>query len=221
MAPTMNSCPQRHHHLLMLLLLLTLTCGAAAPAAITTRRTNQPGAAFQRQRGTSKRGAIVRTRAETVLHLSPPARLRQLLQSEMDGTRKSATPILLPCCYDGITARLIARRPCFEATFMTGFGVSAVCGLPDTQLVSYEEMLSACHAVSAALSSAALETKQTQKQQNEQQHPWPIPCIAVSFRFVRLQLPMEENAYYELHTDYFICCCCVLLCTTGRRHGIR
>jgi hypothetical protein len=57
----------------------------------------------------------------------PPARLKQLLQSEMDGTRESDKPILLPCCYDGLTARLVARAG-FDATFMTGFGVSAVNG---------------------------------------------------------------------------------------------
>mmetsp|Transcript_14761 Transcript_14761/g.18714 ORF Transcript_14761/g.18714 Transcript_14761/m.18714 type:complete len:85 (-) Transcript_14761:1012-1266(-) len=55
--------------------------------------------------------------------MSAPQRLRQLLESEMDGTRKDANPILLPCCYDGLSARLIARAG-FEATFMTGFGVS-------------------------------------------------------------------------------------------------
>ena len=52
-----------------------------------------------------------------------PKRLQRLLQSEMDGTRQSEMPILLPCCYDGLTARLVARAG-FEATFMTGFGVS-------------------------------------------------------------------------------------------------
>jgi len=57
----------------------------------------------------------------------PPKRLKHLLQSEIDGTRLSDKPILLPCCYDGLTARLIARAG-FDATFMTGFGVSAVNG---------------------------------------------------------------------------------------------
>jgi hypothetical protein len=52
-----------------------------------------------------------------------PARLRKLLQSEMDGSRNDPGPILLPCCYDGLSARLIAKAG-FEATFMTGFGVS-------------------------------------------------------------------------------------------------
>jgi hypothetical protein len=52
-----------------------------------------------------------------------PLRLKKLLEGEMDGTRKGEMPILLPCCYDGLTARLITRAG-FDATFMTGFGVS-------------------------------------------------------------------------------------------------
>jgi hypothetical protein len=52
-----------------------------------------------------------------------PMRLKILLESEMDGTRESQKPILLPCCYDGLSARLVARAG-FDATFMTGFGVS-------------------------------------------------------------------------------------------------
>jgi len=55
-----------------------------------------------------------------------PERLRRLLQSEMDGTRIDSKPILLPCCYDGLTARLVAAAG-FDATFMTGFGVSGEC----------------------------------------------------------------------------------------------
>lgn len=57
--------------------------------------------------------------------LPAPKRLQQLLQSEMDGTRVNEMPILLPCCYDGLTARLVTRAG-FEATFMTGFGVSGL-----------------------------------------------------------------------------------------------
>ncbi|VEU33436.1 unnamed protein product [Pseudo-nitzschia multistriata] len=96
----------------------------------------------------------------------PPLRLKKLLESEMDGTRDSDKPILLPCCYDGLTARLIARAG-FDATFMTGFGVSAVNGYPDTQLVSYGEMQSQTNIVAEGLSSAALELGRD-----------PIPCIA-------------------------------------------
>lgn len=95
-----------------------------------------------------------------------PERLRRLLQDEMDGTRKDEMPILLPCCYDGLTARLVTRAG-FEATFMTGFGVSGVNGYPDTQLVSYGEMQNAASIVAEGLSSAALELNKE-----------PIPCIA-------------------------------------------
>lgn len=97
-------------------------------------------------------------RSVTVTSFGTPAptRLKELLQSEMDGTRKSDVPILLPCCYDGLTSRLIAQAG-FEATFMTGFGVSGVNGYPDTQLVSYQEMAHAASVVSEGLSSIALE----------------------------------------------------------------
>ena len=53
------------------------------------------------------------------LAVPAPARLKNLLERGGEGDM----PILLPCCYDGLTARLVARAG-FEATFMTGFGVS-------------------------------------------------------------------------------------------------
>jgi len=84
----------------------------------------------------------------------------------MDGSRGDSKPILLPCCYDGLSARLVARSG-FEATFMTGFGVSGANGYPDTQLLSYDEMRRAANYVSEGLTSAAKEYKQQ-----------PIPCIA-------------------------------------------
>ena len=59
--------------------------------------------------------------------LPPPAKLKQLL--EYYSSSDVETPLLLPCCYDGLTARLVARAG-FEATFMTGFGVSAAAGYP-------------------------------------------------------------------------------------------
>ena len=63
--------------------------------------------------------------SKQITNLPGPAafRLMDLLQREMNGERDSELPILLPCCYDGLTARLVARAG-FEATFMTGFGVS-------------------------------------------------------------------------------------------------
>ena len=107
--------------------------------------------------------SAVRTdRYDTVDALStpPPERLRRLLRSETDGTRRGSVnddaPILLPCCYDGLTARLVARAG-FEATFVTGFGIAASRGHPDTQLTSYGEMIDSVRCVAEALSGAALE----------------------------------------------------------------
>ncbi len=59
---------------------------------------------------------------------------------------------IMPCCYDGLTAKLIEQAG-FPLTFMSGFAVSAArLGLPDTGLISYGEMLdqglSICSAVS-------------------------------------------------------------------------
>ena len=49
--------------------------------------------------------------------------------------------IIMPCCYDGFTAKLIGQSG-FDVSFMSGFGVSAVrLGLPDTGLISYGEMV--------------------------------------------------------------------------------
>lgn len=95
----------------------------------------------------------------------PPTVLKELLESQMNGSRGDKKPILLPCCYDGLSARLVARNG-FEATFMTGFGVSAVNGYPDTQLLSYDEMRRAATYVGEGLASAARE-----------QRTQPIPCI--------------------------------------------
>ncbi|MAE94984.1 MAG: carboxyvinyl-carboxyphosphonate phosphorylmutase [Deltaproteobacteria bacterium] len=58
----------------------------------------------------------------------------------------------MPCCWDAWSARLIERAG-FPLTFMSGFAVSASrLGAPDTQLISYAEMLdqgrNLCDAVS-------------------------------------------------------------------------
>jgi isocitrate lyase len=95
----------------------------------------------------------------------PPQRLRQLL--ELHDAPSSSLPLLLPCCYDGLTARLVARSGLFQATFMTGFGVSAARGYSDTQLVSFAEMVDSARQVSEGLVGAALETKSQ-----------ALPCIA-------------------------------------------
>lgn len=99
------------------------------------------------------------------LQLSPPDRLRALLAKHEDPSVEM--PLLLPCAYDGLTARLVTRAG-FEATFMTGFGVSAVRGHPDTQLVSAHEMQDSAHQVAEGLMSSAQEVGRDH----------PIPCIA-------------------------------------------
>lgn len=140
-----------------------------------------------------KNDKVVQALQQSSVSPSPPAVLKQLLQSEIDGTLQQNAddeyygPILLPCCYDGLTARLIARheivkptngRPKqqqpqrFRATFMSGFGVSAIHGIPDTQLISYHEMMQTCTIVAEALQAIAIE----------QDAPYPIPCIAVRIR---------------------------------------
>jgi len=65
--------------------------------------------------------------------LHKAARLRQLLEAPEF--------IIMPCCYDGISAKLIQQCG-YSLTFMSGFAVSAArLGLPDTGLISYAEML--------------------------------------------------------------------------------
>ena len=59
------------------------------------------------------------------------ARLRQLLR---------ATPVLVPGCYDALSARVLERTG-FPAVYMTGYGTSlALLGLPDAGLATMSEM---------------------------------------------------------------------------------
>lgn len=58
----------------------------------------------------------------------------------------------MPCCWDALSARLIERAG-FPLTFMSGFAVSAArLALPDTQLISYVEMLEQGRAICDAVS---------------------------------------------------------------------
>jgi 2-methylisocitrate lyase-like PEP mutase family enzyme len=59
-------------------------------------------------------------------------RLRQLIQS--------ARPVLVPGCYNALTARLLEHAG-FPAVYMTGYGTSlALLGLPDAGLATMSEM---------------------------------------------------------------------------------
>jgi 2-methylisocitrate lyase-like PEP mutase family enzyme len=58
----------------------------------------------------------------------------------------------MPCCWDALSARLIESNG-FPLTFMSGFAVSAArLALPDTQLISYAEMLDTGRALCGAVS---------------------------------------------------------------------
>ena len=60
--------------------------------------------------------------------------------------------ITLPGCYDAMSAKLIERAG-FSGTFMSGFMVSAVrIGMPDTGLISYNEMLGQGRNIASAIS---------------------------------------------------------------------
>jgi 2-methylisocitrate lyase-like PEP mutase family enzyme len=60
--------------------------------------------------------------------------------------------LLMPCCFDGLSARLIERAG-FQLTFMSGFAVSAArLALPDTGLLSFGEMLDQGRSILEAVS---------------------------------------------------------------------
>ena len=59
--------------------------------------------------------------------------------------------LVLPGCYDALTARLIERAG-YKAAFMGGFAVSAArLGAPDTGLISYAEMVDQGRNICAAV----------------------------------------------------------------------
>jgi 2-methylisocitrate lyase-like PEP mutase family enzyme len=60
--------------------------------------------------------------------------------------------LLMPCCFDALSARLIERAG-FKLTFMSGFSVAAArFGLPDTGLISYGEMVDQGRSICSAVS---------------------------------------------------------------------
>ena len=74
--------------------------------------------------------------------MSPAQRLREVL----------AQPGLhvMPCCFDGLSAKLIAEAGC-KVSFMSGFAVSAArLGMPDTGLISFGEMVDTVRNCTAA-----------------------------------------------------------------------
>ncbi|MDV7341715.1 isocitrate lyase/PEP mutase family protein [Terasakiella sp. A23] len=65
--------------------------------------------------------------------MSAATKLRDLLASNQF--------LMMPCCFDGMSARLVERAG-YPLTFMSGFSVSAARNaMPDTGLLSYGEMV--------------------------------------------------------------------------------
>jgi len=60
---------------------------------------------------------------------------------------------IMPACYDGLSAKLIAAAG-YDVAFMSGFAVSAArLGLPDTGLISFAEMLDSLRSCCAGAGS--------------------------------------------------------------------
>lgn len=47
---------------------------------------------------------------------------------------------MAPSCFDALSAKMIEQAGDFDAMFMSGFGVAAAKGMPDTGLITYTEM---------------------------------------------------------------------------------
>ncbi len=78
------------------------------------------------------------------MSVSPASRLRALLEQDVCH--------VMPCCWDGLSARLIEQAG-FPLTFMSGFAVSAArAALPDTGLLSLGEILDTGRAITGAVS---------------------------------------------------------------------
>ena len=80
----------------------------------------------------------------------PPPTSAAALRKLLADAQATGSCLQMPCVYDGLTARLVERAG-FPLTFMTGYGVSAVHGLPDTQLISYAEMQQSARLVTESL----------------------------------------------------------------------
>ena len=110
------------------------------------RRALQEGAARRRALSTA------RTTPTTPTPAPPPRRAGAERTAWLRQRLRQPEILVMPCAYDGLTAGLVEKAG-FDATFISGFSVSASRGFPDCQLVSYAEMLEAARAACAATRS--------------------------------------------------------------------
>mmetsp|Transcript_5150 Transcript_5150/g.12119 ORF Transcript_5150/g.12119 Transcript_5150/m.12119 type:complete len:314 (+) Transcript_5150:1-942(+) len=84
--------------------------------------------------------------AAPAVRASPASALRQLLADAEERRRCLA----VPCCYDALSASVVVRGG-FPLTFMSGFGVAATLGMPDTGLITQTEMVTACRQITSVV----------------------------------------------------------------------
>jgi 2-methylisocitrate lyase-like PEP mutase family enzyme len=76
--------------------------------------------------------------------------------AELRSLLKQKELIVMPCCHDALSARLIERAG-FKMTFMSGFAVSAArLAMPDTGLISFGEMAAQARTITQAVSIPVL-----------------------------------------------------------------
>ena len=139
--------------------------------------------------------SLLQTTVVEGLASPPPARLKQLLQSEMDGTRESDKPILLPCCYDGLTARLVARAG-FDATFMTGFGVSAVNGACENGILLYSNLVALRSAVICPIIRITILLERALKMSS----PLSLPIVII----IVINFFIQPNCFFSFLSDFLL-----------------
>lgn len=93
----------------------------------STVSTQQPLLQHARSSASSSPGITHRSKSEVRMSSSKPS-----AADKLRGLISRPEILIMPCCYDGLTARLVEDNG-FPLTFMTGFGVSGAHGLPDTQ----------------------------------------------------------------------------------------
>ncbi len=106
-----------------------MTTAFTSPCALAVQPRRQHG------RHSTRMVAAVEARRKA------PARLRELLASDK--------LLLMPCCYDGLSARLIERAG-FPLTFMSGYSVAGSFGMPDTGLLTAGELRDTLARITAA-----------------------------------------------------------------------
>lgn len=137
----------RHNHALILMNKLSLTRGVYvvdSQMAFVSSLTTARGSTFKTS--TSKRRL---NHAETQVRLRMTLSTRQKTQN-LRSLLAQDDIHLMPCCYDGLSAKLIQRSE-FKLTFLSGFSTAAAHGLPDTGLLSFTEMERAIIAASSAV----------------------------------------------------------------------